>query len=79
MTDNCGKLRFAVGAVGAAIAGVALPAFSLVFGQLVDAIGKVGLGTGSLNDVRFWALIFIALGAAAWLAAWAEVRLSLFR
>ncbi|CAG8589114.1 1899_t:CDS:10 [Acaulospora morrowiae] len=56
------------GAVSAAINGTIMPLFSIIFATLLDVFSKIDRPHELRHDANFWALMFILLGIASFLA-----------
>ncbi|KAL4457545.1 hypothetical protein ABPG75_012410 [Micractinium tetrahymenae] len=63
-----------VGFIGAAASGTAMPLFSILFGDLINALGLQGSEPGSTtSEVNRYALYFVYLGIASFVAAYCQM------
>ncbi|KAK9762561.1 hypothetical protein K7432_011587 [Basidiobolus ranarum] len=60
-----------VGTIGSAVDGVIMPLFSVIFSSIIGALSKQG--DELKKDADFWSLMFVVLGIASFLSAFAKV------
>eukprot|EP00743_Colponemidia_sp_Colp-15_P010726 GILK01011850.1.p1 GENE.GILK01011850.1~~GILK01011850.1.p1 ORF type:complete len:1311 (+),score=265.06 GILK01011850.1:141-3935(+) len=71
--DSTDKLLMLLGSIAAIGNGGALPAFSIVFGSMIDTLGASATAEDMYNSVKENALLFVYIGLGAFLLSIGEV------
>eukprot|EP00741_Cyanophora_paradoxa_P003931 tig00000741_g3824.t1 len=65
------KFIMFLGSVGAVINGAAMPAFSLIFGEIMNGLNSNDI----VGQVSYFAVVFVLIGIAVFFASWLETGL----
>lgn len=67
----CDKCYLYTGVTASIIFGAGMPAFSIVFGGMVDGLGEQS--SGDMSMFKTQAFIMLGLGGVMWLFSWVQV------
>lgn len=81
--DGKDQIKLIGGLFGSALFGAALPAFCLLFGNMIDGVGQTGADTSSessgFDQLQTQAVYMVYIGLGVWMFSWAQVSsLALF-
>ncbi|KAK9861978.1 hypothetical protein WJX84_006587, partial [Apatococcus fuscideae] len=73
--DKLDYLLIFLGALGAAASGAAIPVFSLVFGKIINVLGKGGSPAGLISEVNTVTKYFSYLGVVSFVASFFQMSM----
>lgn len=75
------KVKLIAGLSGSALFGAALPAFCLLFGNMIDGVGNTGADTADSSSgydmLQTQAVYMIFIGLGVWVFSWFQVSMLL--
>jgi len=71
--DGVDWALYAVGVFSAIVNGLTMPAFSLIFGELLDAFNPENASTDIMDDIRKFAIIITLVGVGSWIFSYLEI------
>lgn len=71
--DRVDGVLYTIGIIGGIVNGLTMPAFSVVFGEMLDGFNPGEPGTDIMADVSKYAVIITLVGVLSWIAAYIEI------
>jgi ATP-binding cassette, subfamily B (MDR/TAP), member 1 len=78
--DCADRTKFYLGLLSALVFGGSMPAFCLIFGDMIDSVGSSdGSDSDSFKSLQTQAVYMVYIGLVVWISSWFQVTmLSLF-